>query len=130
MDMNCSQWIDCEFKDFREQLIKNLCFKSIKMKKSKNKSEVIDVLICSTKIVHKKENNKIEEIYFDINPVCFEVIEDIYWDCNGHISEEYQKQIITYCTKYFELIDKLCFGYASELADSLFDKYNNNIVDN
>ncbi len=129
MDMNCSQWIDCEFKDFREQLIKNLCFKSIKMKKGKKNSKVIDVLICSTKIVHKKENKEIEEIYFDINPVNFEIIEDIYWNCDGHISEEYQKQMITYCTNYFELVDKLCFGYASEQADSLFDKYNN-IVDN
>ena len=125
MDLNCSQWIDCEFKDFREQLIKNLCFKSIKMKKDKKNSKVIDVLICNTKIVHKKENNKIEEIYFDIKPVNFEIIGDIY--C--HISEEYQKQMITYCTKYFELVDKLCFGYASEQADSLFDKYDNNVVD-
>jgi hypothetical protein len=111
MDLNSStQWLECS-SDFRSQLITNLCFKEIKIKKD------VNIMICTTKLEHKNET-----ILFDINLSYIEDIKDIYFDCDGFLSDSDKEKVMNDVIKFINSYDKLCFNYVS--YDSLFDKYD------
>ncbi len=102
MNLNCTQWLDCNESDFREQLIQNISFEMKEIH-----GEVI--YLCTTRIVYD------DTLYFNIE------LSPVYWSI---IDNKDKQNVISYCTAYFQEIETICFGYATEQPDSVFDVYN------
>lgn len=117
MGLNSTQWIECNVHDFKEQLIKNICFQPLQFQ-YKNKS--VEILLCTTKINYNKET-----ILIDINLENLEITEGLYYDFDGHIDKNLQTQVKSILIKFFSSSDKIFILDSSITVDNLFDKYDN-----